>query len=276
MKKLIILSVILLAVNALQGHIIRIPADRNTIQKGIDAAKTGDTVLVSPGTYRENINYNGKSITVASLFLTTRDTSYISRTIIDGNQAGSVVTFERGEKRTAVLTGFTITNGNNFNGGGIYCYLSSFTLNNIKIVNNKATHGGGINCIMSDPLLEDILVSGNYAFETGGGISLGQTKAGTTLKNVIIVGNTSSFDGGGIDLDGCSPFLNNVTITNNTAFWHGGGIYCIANCKPTLKNVTIANNTAVHSGGGIYCIESAPVFDRTLRCNIYFNNAKRY
>ncbi|MEA3286786.1 MAG: FG-GAP-like repeat-containing protein, partial [Candidatus Marinimicrobia bacterium] len=68
--------------------------DFTLIQDAIDASSDGDTVLVYPGTYVENINFNGHNIVVGSLFLTTQDTSYISSTIIDGNQAGSVVTFE--------------------------------------------------------------------------------------------------------------------------------------------------------------------------------------
>jgi hypothetical protein len=35
--------------------IINIPADWSTIQQGIDASVDGDTVLVQPGTYYENV-----------------------------------------------------------------------------------------------------------------------------------------------------------------------------------------------------------------------------
>ena len=55
-----------------------------TIQSAIDGCNDGDTVVVQPGTYLENINFNGKNIVVGSLFMKTGDTSYISSTIIDG------------------------------------------------------------------------------------------------------------------------------------------------------------------------------------------------
>jgi len=85
--------------------------DYTIIQEGINAASNGDTVLVYPETYYENINYNGKNITIGSLYLTTQNNCYIDSTIIDGNQNGSVVTFESGEDTTAILCGFTIQNG---------------------------------------------------------------------------------------------------------------------------------------------------------------------
>ena len=136
---------------------INIPADYSTIQAGINASTNGDTVLVQPGTYVENINYNGKNITVGSLFLTTADTSYISQTIIDGNQNGSVVTFESGEDSTAVLTGFTITNGNSSEGGGICCDHSSPSISNVTITDNTANwRGGGIVCYSnSSPIFNE-------------------------------------------------------------------------------------------------------------------------
>ena len=82
--------------NNLFSSTINVPQDLTTIQTAIDNSNNGDTVLVSPGTYFENINFNGKNIVLGSSFLTTGDTSYISQTIIDGSQQGCVVVFESG------------------------------------------------------------------------------------------------------------------------------------------------------------------------------------
>jgi len=78
------------------GTIINVPTDIDSIQGGINQADHGDTVLVQPGTYLENINFNGKNIVVGSLYLIDHDTSNISGTIIDGRGSGvnqSVVYF---------------------------------------------------------------------------------------------------------------------------------------------------------------------------------------
>jgi hypothetical protein len=130
---------------------INIPEDHSTIQVGIYASEDGDEIIVSPGTYVENINFNGKAVILGSLFYTTQDTSYISQTIIDGNQDGSVVTFESEEDSTSILTGFTITGGQgsgypDYTGGGITCINSSSpSLLSVTITGNSADGYGGIN-----------------------------------------------------------------------------------------------------------------------------------
>ncbi len=113
MKKSLTLTVIVFVfgVFSASATIINIPDDYPSIQQGIDASADGDTVLVQPATYAENINFNGRNIALGSLFLTTGDMSYISQTVIDGNGSGSVVTFENGEDSTAMIMGFTIQNG---------------------------------------------------------------------------------------------------------------------------------------------------------------------
>jgi len=176
--------------------IINVPADYPTIQAGIDVASDGNTVLVQPGTYVENINYNGKNITVGSLFLTTQDTSYISQTIIDGDSLDSVVKFESGEDSTAVLTGFSIIHGYSSNGGGIYCYnYSSPSLENVTITGNSANTGGGIYYGWSpSPSLENVTITGNSA-NTGGGIYYGWSPS-PSLVNVTITENSAMLEVG--------------------------------------------------------------------------------
>lgn len=65
---------------------IHVPADYSRIQQAIDSARTGDTVLVAPGHYYENLRLKGRNIVLASEFLTTHDTSLIARTILDGSR----------------------------------------------------------------------------------------------------------------------------------------------------------------------------------------------
>jgi hypothetical protein len=96
------------------GVLRRVPQQYPTIQAAIDSAADGDTVLVSEGTYFENIRFRGKAIHVASTYITTRDTARIAATIIDGGKSpnpdsASVVYFISGEDTTSELCGFTIT-----------------------------------------------------------------------------------------------------------------------------------------------------------------------
>jgi len=102
---------------------IHVPADQPTIQAAISAAQNGDTILVSPGTYAENIDFIGKAITVKS-------TNGAKVTIIDAHQVGPAATFKSGEIRASVLSGFTLTNGVGSGppyfiyGGGVFRPLS--------------------------------------------------------------------------------------------------------------------------------------------------------
>ncbi len=183
MKKfipLIICLFILIAPIGAHARIIGVPGDSPTIKAGIDASTPGDTVLVQPGRYLETIDFKGKDIVIGSLFITTQDTSYISKTIIDGNKMNTVVTFQTGETSAAELCGFTITNGASrgsvfhpeYNsGGGICCKGASPYLHHLNVIENRSSmDGGGMYLEKSNSVIEHCVISNNRASSMGGGI----------------------------------------------------------------------------------------------------------
>jgi len=265
-----------------------------SIQTAIDYSQDGDTILVQPATYTENINFNGKNIVLGSLFLTTQDTSYISSTIIDGNQNGSVVTFISGEDSTAQLCGFTLKNGNGTIvsgvqrfGGGIYCYNSSRpTISNCIISNNSAGggSGGGISCWYASAIIENCIIRNN----SNHGIA-NMFGAGVKVVNCLIHDNYGSDYGGGIKAGGGSiPALINCTITDNDSYHQtGSGIFAISgvdvvnsivwnNVGTNLnleEGATIITYSCIEGGhAGTGNIESDPLFIDPDNNNFHLSN----
>jgi len=249
--------------------VIEVPTDYTTIQAAIDASVNGDTVIVAPGTYWENINFNRKAITVIS-------SGGADLTVIDGNKNGSVVELINGEGLDSVLDGFTITNGSGATltgytrGGGIYCANSSSpTIINNTISGNVAGFGGGIYCReQSSPTITNNTISENNTTWNGGGIYCNSSSP--TITNNKISGNSAGLSGGGIHCSiNSSLILTNNTITGNTSSTGGGGIYCISTYSSRIINNTIKGNSADH-GGGIAFLRSSPIITNTI---LWDNNA---
>jgi parallel beta-helix repeat protein len=246
MKKIVLLMAVLIvfAASSASAHVINIPDDYPTIQQGIDASSDGDTVLVQPGYYNEHIGFGGHNIVLGSLFLTTGDSSYIWDTSIGGDSSGTVVSFGAGEDTTAMLFGFSIENGAEQSGGGIYCgNQSNPTIMSNLIMDNHAIPytGGGIWCRVSNPR-----IIGN-----------------------IIRDNTAESGGGGISLLDSNPLIKDNMIFFNSGGTHGGGILCVQS-NPTILNNRIYGNYAPN-GGGIGTTDSDPVIAENL---IYENVAE--
>jgi parallel beta-helix repeat protein len=244
-----------------------VPDDFNTIQTALDSCANGDTVVVRDGTYtgdgNRDIDFTGKAIVLMS-------ENGPEVTIIDceGNSSEyhRGFYFHSGEDLSTVVQGFTITNGYNTYGGGIYCYNSSPTITGNIITDNSTREimsgeGGGIYCTYSSPAITDNVISGNFAYQGGGGISC-RNNSDPVIRGNTITGNTSSatdWAGGGIFCDNSSPIINGNTITVNTANNIGGGIYFGYYSYPTIEGNTITGNMAQQSGGGIFGWASDPI-----------------
>jgi len=274
-----VLLLVILSVRDGQAATILVPADSPTIQQAINSAANGDTVLVSPGIYKENINFLGKSITV-----TSQGGSDV--TIIDGNQTGSVVTFSSGEGQASVLSGFTLQNGfatfeSAYEGGGISSQSYSPTVTDNVITQNGACGGNGISIMYGSPIIQRNTISQNTqkgcSGGWGGGISIEYGASAQVLNNVIsdnnadfgggislfaagtptiegnlIEGNSGGYEGGGLVIYSDALIVNNIIVGNSAN--EGGGIYwSVSNgdIGPSVLNNTIAGNDS-QLGSGIY------------------------
>lgn len=267
-KILSVVSVFLLqiAFHLAYSATITVPGDYPTIQGAINAATVGDEIIVSAGTYMENVNFGGKNIVLRSVDPT--NASVVASSVIDGNNAGSVVTFSGSELTTCVLSGFTITNGYAPTGGGICGNGTVATIQNNHITTNTAYYlsyegeqdgrGGGLwDC---HGTVQNNVISGNSADHFGGGLAY----CDATIQNNVISNNvgsgSSSFGGGLYD---CDSTIQHNTISGNSAYVGGG----LSWCNGVIQKNIISENSASYQGGGLY------LCDGTIQNNIITGNS---
>jgi hypothetical protein len=230
---------------SIPGRIL-VPLEKSTIQSAINAAVTGDEIIVSEGTYRESIRFLGKNITVRSTAPT--NPNVVAATIIDGTTTTltSVVTFSGAEPASATLSGFTITNGKGYYGGGI-------NGNPTQAVNG--THA----TISYNQITE------NTNSSEGAGIY----DCDGAIRNNMIYGNTASEYGGG--LAWCDGTIEACTVFNNTAS-NGAGFFACDSAQ--INNCIVYENSGV-IGGGFYFSDStpAPLTGSVTNCVIYKNHS---
>jgi parallel beta-helix repeat protein len=284
----IVTAIVLLPAIARAG-ILHVPGQYSTIQVALNAALTGDTVLVAAGTYYETITWpNTQGIDLLSELGP-------DSTIINGSSFGVIEMLIQLDS-TTVISGFLITNS--FGSSGINCSdLAAPTIKGNIISDNAGDWGGGIRCYGSSPIIIENIISNNTASSItapGGGVLCYDSSAPAIINNVItnntanygggiccleysspqIMGNTITGNfvygmGGGIDcaLESSPEIISNL-IMDNVSYGHGGGISCHDNSSPIIRNVTITGNSADY-GGGIRCMNSSPTINS---CTITNNN----
>ena len=288
MKTITFALICFLAVLASAGEIITVDddgsADFDSIQSAIEGSQDGDTIIVEPGTYSENILFNNKAVT-----LTGRDPddpNVVGSTIITAD-SGYTVNFDSDEDSNSVLTGFSITGrGIRCYGGttpviskniirdcgnwGIYGQLSAFgvekaapVISENYILRNKGAvnscDGPIVNNVISDNIYSasgspgsgglsycDGLISGNVISYNYSGYRGGACyECNGDIENNIIIGNSSSLSGGGLSY--CHGNIYNNIISGNDGGSSGGGLF---GCKDIYNN-TIVGNIASGRGGAI-------------------------
>lgn len=278
------------------ADIINVPADFPTIQQAVNNASAGDEIVISPGTYPENVIIQGRN----SLILRSESGDPAS-TIVDGMNLGTV--FRLQSCNDIAIEALSIRRGNGGAGGGIYLFnCSSIVIranvieNNFsqtdgggffvqnsnvaivgnRIVNNSANvnatlDGGGIFYYNSSGAIVDNWIQNNRGHEGGGIIINVSTNPSLLVEGNVIVENEATYYGAGIFINfGTNPQIRSNTIVGNSAGVRGGAVFYTREVTSFIANNIIAKNGAP-VGGGVHAAEPglAPAF----ACNDAWQNS---
>jgi len=210
-----------------------VPGDHPTIQAAIDAAADGDTIVVLPGTYTENLRFQGNRITVQSA--DPGDPTVVAATVLRGKDPGkSTVDFGGGS--TATLAGFTIRIGSlppNWSfcsacTGLVHIREASPTIRDNRILDSP---DAGIVIYESAAHIVDNLISGNQSGAPGGGIAVDSYGVAPTIEGNTIQDNRAP-SGAGIFItaspvtlaaaSAAATIVRGNSFRNNVATLYGG------------------------------------------------------
>jgi len=240
-------------------------ADAQAVRDAVAAASSGGTVKVAgycAGVSGGQVVNLAQTLTLAGGYTTTDNWAgydpVANPTTLDAQGAGRVVV----ANVTATLQGFTVTNGIESVGGGIYA-VNALTLTEMTMDSNTATTGdGGGVYFNSAANVTATTFTNNTAFDRGGGAYFASAAnvTATTFTN-----NTAGNGGGAYFFSAVT--VTETTFTNNTASGGGGGAYF--RIEATVTGATFANNTADNGsrGGGAHFDGAANVTGTTFTNN---------
>jgi len=181
-KRMASFFLLLIFIYPAKGQVITVKQDGTgdftVIQEAVNASSDGDTVLIYPGVYFENVDITDKGIVLAGTWILSLQDSLIHLTIIDGNHEGSCIRSLSGNNWAQVI-GLTLQHGTGTNiitmlpdlygsGGGIYIQDSEVKIINCHIKYNFALCGAGIFSFSSSLMLFGNTIARNWAVVVGG------------------------------------------------------------------------------------------------------------
>ena len=258
---------LVMTIGTAAGEIYVPSAQGPTIQAAVNNATDGDTIIVSSGTYIENVDVSQANITIESEFGP-------DFTIVQANNSNDHVFHVTADNVT--INGFNATGATGLGISGIYLdgvqnnvisdnnlsnnwfglYLFSFCDNN-TLSNNTANSNNRGGIYLYSFCNNNTLTNNTASDNTWRGIYILESS-----NNLLSNNTANSNNGNGILLHQSS---NSNTLTNNTAnsnYWHG--IYLLYS-----SNNELSNNTASNNDNGIFLFSSS---NNTLSNNTASNN----
>jgi len=207
-----------------------VPGDHATIQEALDAACPYDTISVGPGTWFEVLTAPRPVHLVGA---------GVGTTIIDGNDAGSVLSFEGG-----TVSDLTLRNG--LSGEGA-CFTQNqgdpVTLERVEMDTCISTGNAGCLYILgTDYTLDDVDLRDCAANGTGGGLNI--SSGNGTLTDVTCT-DCGGLSGGAVALINVIVDIDGLTLVRPTGF---ASVFLGASVGGTWQDLTLERSESITPG----------------------------
>ena len=261
MKRLIAGAVFFLAI-ALPGQadVIHVPGEYLYIHDAVQAADSGDVVIVDGGTYGDVTHQPPDDTTYCAVLMKTGVTvrgSGQGVTIVDADSVGRA--FHCGAVTDVTIRDMTIRHCfAELYGAAVFSTdLADVAMINLTIEN---CWDGGIIAIDTSHVVIRNCILQNTQAKVGGG---SQVESGSSVEmyGCTLTGNSAP-DGGGMILRTSTLIMDNCIVSNNEISAEngsGGGMSIRNNAQATITNSVFENNTADGSGGGLAIIDGCSV-----------------
>ena len=265
---LLVLLAVALLPSAASAATINVPADQPSINTAIAAAAAGDTILVAPGTYTENVLVN-KSVTLAG--------GGVGTVISAVNPMDSALEVTA---NNALVSGFTVTDS--YVNEIAVTNANGVTISNVNVTDGGYSIGYGI---WVDRGASTIVGGSTVNISGGPGIVMYATNLATVINNTVsgaaeagiwiwestnteVSGNTVSGAGVASITGLLVQESGGTTVTGNTLSGCSTGL--------DLRNVTNAgvhhNTISLNSNVGVWALGAAgeaTINDNTIAGNNY-------
>ena len=222
----VVLATAALATVSLFGQgTISVPTDYATIQAALGAAAAGDTVVVAPGVYPENLVWPPRN------GITLMGEGDSCDVVIDGGDVDRALLFDgfAYDPDSTLVANLTIRNGYGSSSGG-----------GVSVVGATA-EGDGVS-------FRSVEIRDCFSEDEGGGLHV--SRADVRFERVRLANNIGGAGGGAWIESSVVAFLDSRVDSNESNSGYGGGV-CWYESVVAASRSSFENNVSHGSGGGV-------------------------
>lgn len=235
---------------------LQVPQEYPTIQSAVDAAASGDRILLAPGSYVETVVIDDQQLVLEG----SEGAASTELAGAGDGEAAFLITLS-GAAADLEVRGLTVTGGfgeaGSFGagpGGGVLVDGASLTVRDSRFVGNAGITGGAIQVVEGSLAVHDSIFEGNEALH-GGAVYLEFSSA--SIQDSAFAANEATNFGGAVAAFQGDIQMTDTELAGNTADQFGGAVYAQHAAVDLERLLAVGNGRAEQGEHGGWIIQTS-------------------